>query len=168
MSFEEKVSGFFQLDDETWMQHSNPWSVWTRFIILPLLAIAIWSRVWLDWYSLIPIGIVLLWTWLNPRAFKKPKSTKHWSSKAVFGERVWIKRKELPIPRHHLSAIVILNSITVSGLPFFIWGLYELQIWPTLLGVVLVYTGKMWFLDRMVWIYEDMKKKSEEYASWEY
>ncbi len=168
MAFEKKISAFFKLDDETWMRHANPWSVRTRFIIFPILAVAIWSRVWLGWYCLIPVGIVLIWTWLNPRAFSKPKTTKAWSSKAVFGERIWIKRKELPISKHHLKAIVVLNCITISGIPFFIWGLYELQIWPTVLGVVLVYVGKMWFLDRMVWIYEDMKKKSEEYASWDY
>ena len=168
MSLENRVSTFFKLDDEGWMRHANPWSVWTRFIILPILALAIWSRVWFGLYCLIPIGVVLAWTWLNPRAFRKPKTTKTWSSKAVFGERVWIRRKELPLPKHHLTAIVVLNCITTSGLPLFIWGLYELQLWPTVMGTVLVYFGNMWFLDRMVWIYEDMKDKSEEYASWEY
>ena len=168
MSFEKKVATIFNLNDETWMKHANPWSVWTRFLIFPLFALAIWSRVWLGWYCLVPIGAVILWTWLNPRAFGKPKTTKYWSSKAVFGERVWINRKEHPIPKHHSRAIIILNSITVSGLPFFIWGLHQLQVWPTLLGIVLVYVGKMWFLDRMVWLYEDMKKVSQEYKSWEY
>jgi hypothetical protein len=43
-----------------------------------------------------------------------------------------------------------------------------LQVWPVLLGLTLVILGKMWFLDRMVWIYEDMKNKPEEYLSWKY
>ena len=168
MNFEKKTSTFFKLNDETWMRHANPWSVWTRFIIFPFLAAAIWSRVWLSWYCLVPIALIMLWTWLNPRAFGKPKTTKAWSSKAVLGERVWINRKELPIAKHHTNAIIVLNCITVSGVPFFVWGLVALQIWPTLVGVILVYAGKMWFLDRMVWVYEDMKNKSPEYASWEY
>ena len=167
MALERKMAKLFNLTDENWMKHANPWSVWTRFIIFPVLALAIWSRIWLGWYCLIPIGVVLFWTWLNPKAFGKPKTTKQWSSKAVFGERVRINRKELPIPQHHLKAIVVLRCITASGIPFFIWGLYELQIWPTILGVVLVCVGKMWFLDRMVWIYEDMKHLPE-YKKWLY
>ncbi len=29
--------------------------------------------------------------------------------------------------------------------------------WGLGVGTVLVYAGKVWFLDRMVWLYEDMK-----------
>jgi hypothetical protein len=36
------------------------------------------------------------------------------------------------------------------------------------LGVALAYLGKSWYLDRMVWLYEDMKEKNELYRSWEY
>ena len=32
-----------------------------------------------------------------------------------------------------------------------------LDVWPTLLGCALVYLAKLWFLDRMVWLYEEMK-----------
>ena len=69
---------------------------------------------------------------------------------------------------NHLRAILVLNTFTTCGLPFFIWGIYELHLWSTLLGLTLVILGKMWFLDRMVWVYEDMKDKSKEYLSWEY
>jgi len=168
VKFDKRIAVLFKMDDITWGRHANPWSVWTRFIILPALALVIWSRVWLGWYSLIPIGLVLFWTWLNPRAFSKPKTTKRWSSKAVLGERVWLKRKELSAPQHHLKAILVLNFLTASGVPLLIWGLYALQIWPTIFGVLLVYVGKMWFLDRMAWLYEDMKNASPEYKSWLY
>ncbi len=162
------ITQFFGLNDETWMQHSNKWSVWTRFFILPLLAVAIWSHIWIGWYNLVFVGILLFWTWINPRFFGKPKTTKHWASKAVFGERVWLRKNELPIQKHHIRAIAVLNIITGTGLPFVVWGLYELHTWSVLLGLTLVILGKMWFLDRMVWVYEDMKNKSEEYSSWEY
>jgi Family of unknown function (DUF6653) len=168
MNILNKLTKLFGLNNKTWMQHSNPWSVWTRMLILPLLALAVWSRVWLGWYSLIPIGLMIFWTWINPRFFGKPKSTKHWSSKAVFGERVWLNRKKSPIPKHHLRLILILNIITGLGLPFLIWGLYDFHIWAVVLGLVIVIMGKMWFLDRMVWVYEDMKTGSKEYSSWEY
>ena len=168
MNILNKTTKFFGLSDERWMQHSNPWSVWTRFVILPLLALVVWSHAWIGWYSLVPVALLLIWTWINPRLFKKPRTTKHWASKAVFGERVWLRKSELPIPQHHIPAITVLNIITGSGLPFSAWGLYQLYIWSVLLGLTLVILGKMWFLDRMVWVYEDMKKHPEEYSSWEY
>ena len=36
------------------------------------------------------------------------------------------------------------------------------------MGIVLAYLGKSWFLDRMVWLYEDMKNENEIYKSWDY
>jgi len=168
MSVLNKVTKLFGLNDTTWMQHSNPWSVWTRLFILPFFALSIWSRIWIGKYSILLVVVLIFWTWINPRFFGKPSTTKHWSSKAVFGERVWLKKKEIAIPQHHIKVAFILNLITGSGLPFLIWGLYALHIWSVLIGLFIVILGKMWFLDRMVWIYEDMKDSSDEYISWEY
>ncbi len=168
MRFLNTLRALFLPDDEAWMRHANPWSVWTRFLILPLFALSVWAQVWIGWYSLLAIGILVFWTWINPRAFNRPKTTRHWCSKAVFGERVMLQKTELPIPQHHTQAINILYLVTASGLPVLVWGLYAHQICPVLLGLGLVTLGKMWFLDRMVWLYQDMKTNSAEYASWEY
>lgn len=168
MKILEKATKVFGLNDVTWMRHSNKWSVWTRFFILPLLAVAIWSRIWIGLYSLLFVAALVFWTWINPRFFGKPKTTKHWASKAVLGERVWLNSKEIKIPKHHRRAILILNIITGLGLPFLVWGLYQFHIWGVVIGLILVILGKMWFLDRMVWVYEDMKTKSDKYLSWEY
>ena len=162
------ITKFFGLNDETWMQHSNKWSVWTRFFILPLLTLIVWHRDDLDWVTWVFIGLILFWTWINPCFFGKPATTKHWASKAVFGERVWLNTKALPIPSHHNRAILVLNTITGLGLPFLACGLYQYDFWMTIFGLTLVILGKLWFLDRMVWIYEDMKNKSKIYTSWEY
>jgi len=83
--FEKLTSKFFGLDDEGWMRHANPWSGWMRVPCLVLLVAAFWSRVWLGWYSAIPIAAILLWTYFSPRIFPKPKSTQNWASKAVLG-----------------------------------------------------------------------------------
>lgn len=62
----------------------------------------------------------------------------------------------------------LLNSINGLGLPFLIYGLYHFDFWITVLGTLLIYAGKMWFLDRMVWLFEDMKAQHDEYNNWEY
>ena len=158
---EAPIARVFGLDDEGWLKHTNPWSVWSRFASLPLLVLAIWSRVWLGWYSLIPIGLVIFWLIINPTLFRKPDSFDNWAAKAVLGERIWTRSKGVSIPAHHKTAIRILNLLqTLSGLVLAI-GLWRLDLAFTLAGTVFVYLTKMWFLDRMVWLYQDMTDAPE-------
>jgi uncharacterized protein DUF6653 len=78
------------MDDETWARHANPCSGWSRLTTLPLLAMAIWARVWLGRWSLGPMAMIVLWIWLNPRLFLQPVSTANWMSCCVLGERIWM------------------------------------------------------------------------------
>lgn len=110
--------------------------------------VAIWSRVWLSWWALVPIALVVLWTWWNPRAFGKPASTNSWASQVTFGERLFLDRKANPIPQHHARWGLGLIWLSVIGLPFWAYGLWRFDPGLTL--------GKTWFADRMVWLYRDM------------
>ena len=166
--FANTFANLFRMDDETWEGHANPWCFWTRLSVMPLLFLAIWSRVWLGWWSLIGVAIALLWTWFNARIFPKPKSTDNWMSKGVFGERVWIDRNEIPIPPRHRHFPQFLTAISAVGLPVSAWGLFQLDLYWTGLGLLLIYVGKLWFFDRMVWLYEDMKDANPTYRSWLY
>ena len=44
------------MSDDSWMRHANPWSVWTRYAAFPVLIAAIWSRVWIGWWALLPVA----------------------------------------------------------------------------------------------------------------
>ena len=150
----------------TWERHANPWSAWTRVPILPLLCLAIWARIWIGWWCVAPILVLLAWIWLNPRAFPRPRSTRSWASRAVMGERVWLNRQTTPIPDHHALWAQILAASSAFGLPPLIYGLWALDIAWLLLGLVLTIGPKMWFLDRMVWLFDDMALENPEYATW--
>lgn len=156
MTLEQTVAKIFMLDEKAFRRHSNPWSVYTRFSMIPLLGLAFWSRVWIGWWSLVPIAIVLLWVWLNPRVFPEPKSTNNWASKIVLGEWVWMNRKNVPVPKHHCYLPNVLNVAGAIGGLAFIGGLALLHVWLTILGGVVMFISKLWFADRMVWLYEDM------------
>jgi uncharacterized protein DUF6653 len=75
------VTKLFGLEGERWMRHANPVSVWTRFAVLPLLALAVWSREWIGWWSLAAVALVLVFMMVNPLLFPPPRSTRHWASK---------------------------------------------------------------------------------------
>ncbi len=155
------------MDETVWMRHANPWSVWTRFLtVVPLLSLAIWSRTWFGWYSLIPIALAILWAWYNPRAFSPPTSTDNWASKGVFGERVFLAHRNRDLPAHHLRAANVITMFSFVGALAWIYGLYTLNLWATVAGVMGVVLPKAWFVDRMVWIYEELKHKDPTYQSW--
>ena len=158
MTLEKRISRIFNLDGDNWLKHANPWSVWTRFATLPLLIVAIWSRVWLGWYSLIPIALIVLWLVINPTLFRKPSNFDNWAAQCVLGERLWTERQARPVPGHHAPMIRILTALQVIGGILLLVGLWRYDVWLTLLGTVIVYFAKMWFLDRMVWIYREMNE----------
>ncbi len=155
MAFGQGLERMMAMDDETWARHANPWSGWTRITALPLLALAIWSRVWLGWACLFPVLLVTIWIWFNPRIFAAPASTDNWMSQGVMGERIWLARGKTPIPAHHDRATKALNIATLFGVLMLIWGLVRLDFGITLAGLTLTMGAKLWFLDRMVWLKAD-------------
>jgi len=167
MTTERKIANFFRLNDETWMRHANPWSVWTRYTVLPLFVLAVWSRIWLSWWCLIPIALSVIWTFVNPVLFPKPSSTRNWASKAVLGERVYLNRDNISIPNHHKKLPGILNGITAIGLMPLTWGILVMNVWLAMLGIVWIYIGKTLFLNRMVHLFDDMQHHPE-YNGWLY
>ena len=82
------------------------------------------------------------------------------------GERVWLNRKEVPVPQRHARMADILSMIASVGIIPYIWGMAVLDLWMTVAGLIVVMGAKLWFLDRMVWLFDDMSEQNEEYKSW--
>ena len=151
----ERVMG---MNDAVWLRHANPWSVWTRIITpMPLLIVAAFSWVWLGWGALILLALVLIWVWVNPRLFAAQRDFGSWAAQGVLGERVFL-RKRTDIAAHHLRAAYVLTAISAFGLLPLIWGLYVMNIWAAMLGAVIVSGAKTWFVDRMVWVWQDFER----------
>jgi hypothetical protein len=166
MDYGHMTVRLFQMDEATWQRHASPWSVWTRVASLPLLLAAIWSHVWLGIWALVPMMLVALWLWLNPRLFSAPTRTDSWSAKATFGERVWLNRKNVPIPGHHARMAHLLTAISALGFAVALIGAFLNDWLPTVSGGLIAWFAKMWFCDRMVWLYDEMKAKHPPYAEW--
>ncbi len=145
------------MDAAAWARHGNPWSVATRFTVLPLIVLAIWSRVWLGWGALLPLALALGWMWLNPRVFSRDYDGDNWGSKGVMGERIFIDHRG-EVASHHVRMAKLLSWASVPGLVVLAVGLW--QLWPdwTVFGLILTVLPKVWFCDRMVWIYEDRRR----------
>ena len=161
-----RLAASFAMSDPVWERHTNPWSGITRMPILPLMALSIYARVWIDWWCLVPLAALVVWTWYNPRAFGPPAHTHHWMSRAVLGERVWLNAETVPIPAHHARAATWLSVLAGLGLVPLAWGLWVLDPWAVGFGCLLSLLAKLWFLDRMVWLFHDMTAQHPPYGAW--
>ena len=133
------------MDAEIWRRHANPWSVFTRFLALPLLVLAIWSHVWIGWWAVAAIVLACFWIWLNPRLFAPPVRLDSWAARGVMGERVFIGRRD-EIARHHRLWADGLAWASLPGLIVLACGLiWTDPVW-TIFGTVLAMLPKLWFL----------------------
>jgi len=147
------------MNDRAWAKHANPWSVYSRMTVLPLLALAVWSRMWLDWWSLVPVVLCLIWIWINPRLFSPPEATDNWASEGTFGERRFMGEES--VARHHRRAVMLLTVANAIGFLVLAWGLVVLNPWVTLWGLTTTMGAKLWTFDRMVWLYRESRGKPQ-------
>ena len=144
------------MKESVWLRHANPWSVWTRVITgLPVSLGAIWSFRLVGWWGLAWLTGAIVWLWLNPRIFPVPKNTNNWASKVTFGERIWLNRRAEPIPKHHSRWAMSLSVGAGIGFIVAVFGAAYHDILMTLVGGIGSWFSKMWFCDRMVWLYSD-------------
>jgi hypothetical protein len=167
MPLDKKIFSIYSLTEENWMKHANPRCVITRYASLPIIILAFWSRVWIGWWSIIPIIMALAWMIFNPLLFKNAASTNNWASKSVMGELVLQNMDKIAIPEPHKKLSGILKNLFVLGLILSIVAMGSLDVWLAVFGISLVYVSRSWFMDRMVWLYEDMKH-IPEYGKWLY
>lgn len=149
------------MDDGAWRRHANPWSGYTRFTVLPLILIAVWSRDWIGWWALGLVALALAWNWINPRLFAEPAHFDAWMSKGVLGERVFIEHRD-QIAAHHRRAATLLTWASVPGAVLMIWGLIALWWEAAVFGAALAVIPKVWFVDRMVWILDDWVRAGKD------
>jgi hypothetical protein len=74
----------------------------------------------------------------------------------VLGETYWAKRKEVRVPPRHRVAPNVLGVISALGVPFIARGLVVRNGWMVLFGLAVQMAGKIWFIDRMALLYDDV------------
>jgi hypothetical protein len=157
MNLASNIATAFSMNEEAWRRHANPWSVWTRFAAIPLMILAVWSRVWIGWWALLPVALVVVWLFLNPIAFFPIATPRNWVAKGIFGERLWLKhRGDVPEPVR-----VVLRWLIAAGLAGFAilaYGLWRLDAWPTIFGASLIVMAQLWRIDRFSLLYEEMQR----------
>lgn len=166
MTIGHRMESVMGMSEQTWARHANPWSVWTRVPVLPALLLSAYSFWWIGYWCLLPAALVAAWAWINPRAFAPPRNRDSWAAHVTFGERVWLNRATIPIPAHHARAATVLSVLSGIGLAVAVSGLAVRNGWAVTAGCAVSVIAKLWFCDRMAWLYENMKDADPAYAAW--
>jgi hypothetical protein len=153
MDTADRIAKTFGMNDEAWRRHANPWSVWTRFAAIPLMLLAIWSRTWIGWWCLVPVAAVVVWLFINPKAFPPVDEPRSWAARGIYGERAWVRDRDL-VPPDHRGVLRLLVSLGTIGFGMILWGLIALQLWPTVFGTTLIVLAQLWRIDRFNWLWE--------------
>lgn len=167
---EQRVAKLFGLTGDNWMRHANPTSVWTRFAVLPMIVVSVWSRDWIGWWCLVPVVLSLVFMMVNPLLFPPPRSTRNWASKGVLGERVWSERNDVEVPPQFLRSgpLTVTYVFQLFGVAALVYGLVRFDVVAVVTGVLLTQAAKAWFIDRMVLLFDDMKGRHQRYAEWDF
>ena len=155
------------MTNQAWARHAHPLSVYTRFAGAIPVFFALWSAHWIGWWSLIPIGAAAGWIYLNPRFFRPPKTADSWAARGVLGERAFLNRKIVPIPDEPRRAAHMTTILSGLFMLIGIAGLVFGQFWVAFTGWHASVTCKAWFVDRMAWLWDEMKDQHPTYAAWD-
>jgi hypothetical protein len=146
----QKLEKFMGMTDAVWARHTNPISVWSRILSVPLPFVVIWYRDELGLMTVALIAVTIVWFWINPRLFPEPKSKSSWTSRSILGEQVWLKT-DRPEPKFiHKCSAWFTYLLGGAGLAISIWGLFHVSAGYLAFGSALLMLSKAAFLAVMV------------------
>ncbi|MBO1907532.1 hypothetical protein J4G37_21770 [Microvirga sp. 3-52] len=151
------IANLFRMDDEGWRRHANPWSVYTGLAAIPMMILAVWSRAWIGWWSLLPIVGVMLWLFLNPHVFPPVPASHGWAARGIHGERLWLESRGEDLPSSYRRVLRWPAIPGGAGGILLLWGLVELSPWPTSYGATLLILAQLWRIDRLGLLYETIR-----------
>ena len=86
----------------------------------------------------------------------------------MLGERIWAEGDKESMPAQFRSyAPTVAQLYQVLGVAALAYGLIVLNPLVTVLGVLIVQGGKVWYIDRMVLLFDGMKT-DPRYAAWDF
>jgi len=154
MGFEARLAKAFGLDEAGWDRHANPWSGWSRLITgWPVIIAVGWSRLWIGWWA-VPLALIaVFWLWRNPLSFPPARDDSHWMSRAVWGERLWIRREGLEEAGLAVWKFHGWNVLAGLGAAVAIYGIVMFDVIACFSGALASFFAKIGFVARCETLY---------------
>lgn len=139
-----------RLADAMWRRHANPWSGWSRLLILPVLLYGIYTR-----RPRIVIG-ALGFTVVNPVLFGPPQDADAWMTRVVLGERMYFRYRE------GRQAVDLLNYLNGPVTAYAVYAAYNRRAARTVLFTALSMALKLCFVGWTARYYETNRTRYPE------
>ncbi|MEZ5959389.1 MAG: DUF6653 family protein [Hyphomonadaceae bacterium] len=149
--------------ENMWRRHANQWSVYTRFLALPLAILAGWSRIWIGWWAALPLVLIIIWLAINPFVFKPIERPSNWIEKGILGERLWLQREDMEARHRDMLRVLVFTG--AFGLVTMIAGIAWLELTSAILGMTLVAIAQFWRIARYARIYDHTEAQEFRAAS---
>ncbi len=127
-----------RLQDTFWERHANPWSAGTRFLTMPALLYAVYTRDRRLLFATLGFAVV------NPVAFPPPETTQSWFSRIVLAEREWLGEGNGTIDVRYPN---VLNLLNVPATLLALWAAWKRNPVATVLSCVVAMALKVWWVD---------------------
>jgi hypothetical protein len=136
--------------------------------VLPLPVASTWSRVWLGWWCIVPLLLSVIWLFINPLFFAPPRSTSTGRPSPFSESGSGSIAHVLPPGRFPVPCASACAVVPGLGLVPLVYGFIAFDAVATLTGVSTVEGGKLWYLDRMARLFDEVELRRPEVARWEY
>ena len=84
------------------------------------------------------------------------RELRSWVARGIYGEKLWLNEPE-SVSSDCQSVLRWLIIPGVAGILLLVWGLVQLDLWPTIFGATLVTLAQPWRIDRLGLFYEERK-----------
>lgn len=130
-----------RLEATFWERHANPWSAGTRFLTMPALLYAIYTR------DRRLLAAVLAFTVVNPVVFPRPERTDSWLSRIVLAEREWLGDGRGTVGLDYPN---VLNLLNVPATLIALWAAWRRRPVAALVACAAAMGLKIWWVDAVI------------------
>ena len=132
-----------------------------------VLTLCLWSKLWLGVVAATLLCVAaLIAVVFGPRLFERAGDRITWARQVGFGEKIWLNRLVVPVPKDLSYRLTMLYLVFWSGAIVALWGGVSTLPILSVTGLLVAYSTQMVCFKKLIHLYRIMKDKYPLYRFW--